>query len=366
MLKKLGSKDINVPFSGDISALTSLRFFAAFYVCIFHIRVFTSLDMWYFDSFFLSGYLGVDFFFILSGFILTYTYYPKTEKEGFNARIFFLRRVARIYPVHLLTLFFALALLFTSSKESQLANSDIFSLSYFIQNIFLVHAWGGSEKLSFNQPSWSISSEAFAYLCFPAMIYLTRVMNPAQVFFRALFLFFVLYGYLLVFEGVVLTQSTISYSLLRVIPDFLMGVGGYFLYRKYTFNGDLLKQYILSMATLLFCFFCSGLDIIVVPVFAWIIFLVAVQARDYRKSWLNHPLWVYLGKASYSLYMVHFCVWSGVMIFTSYIGVPLFTHGYVSDYLAAFTLLGLFFPVAIAVYHFVEKPMHSLIVRKFC
>ena len=90
-----------------IDALTSLRFFAAFYVLIFHsggpALVASGLMPQPVVNFLANGYLGVTFFFVLSGFILTYVYFGRLDAQGATGR--YLRaRFARVYPVYLLSL----------------------------------------------------------------------------------------------------------------------------------------------------------------------------------------------------------------------------------------------------------------------
>src|SRR5687768_14460819 len=90
-----------------IPALTSLRFFAAFYVLVFHSGGPALTDSGrlpaLLDNFLMNGYLGVTFFFVLSGFILTYVYYGKLMTQEETTR-YAAARFARVYPVYLLSL----------------------------------------------------------------------------------------------------------------------------------------------------------------------------------------------------------------------------------------------------------------------
>src|SRR5438105_5116432 len=91
-----------------LPALTSLRFFAAFHVFIFHVQAIVAVfgPAWY-QRLASIGYVGVSFFFVLSGFILVYTY----EGKPIMARDFWRARFARVYPAY------AFALLLTRSEE---------------------------------------------------------------------------------------------------------------------------------------------------------------------------------------------------------------------------------------------------------
>src|SRR5215470_13833933 len=85
-----------------LNALTTLRFFAALHVVLFHMRVVGVLPNgpWWYQNFASIGFVGVNFFFFLSGFILVYTY----DGPALSAKNFWRARFARIYPAYLLSL----------------------------------------------------------------------------------------------------------------------------------------------------------------------------------------------------------------------------------------------------------------------
>jgi peptidoglycan/LPS O-acetylase OafA/YrhL len=143
-----------------LHSLTGLRALAAGMVFVFHI---TSAQLTPFtgdaardgEHWFTSfGTIGVSFFFILSGFVLTWSVRP-----GEKARRFIRRRLVRIYPNHLVT--FAAALLFFAAATT--------TTSIAVPNLLLVHAWipDLATVWGVNSPSWSLSCELFFYLCFP-------------------------------------------------------------------------------------------------------------------------------------------------------------------------------------------------------
>ena len=141
-----------------LRALTGLRFFAAAAIVFLHFEGYFGIKK--------IGNLafGVSFFFILSGFILTYVYSALEDWEA--KKKFYLARVARIWPAHL---FFFLVVFFSVffNLIPTIGDSKVI-----LFNIFMVHAWIPLSKsyFSFNSPSWSISTEFFFYLCFPFII----------------------------------------------------------------------------------------------------------------------------------------------------------------------------------------------------
>ena len=112
--------------------------------------------------------LFVDLFFVISGFVIAKQYLAKVG-SGDDIKRFFWRRVARIYPLHLLTLGFYLAI--AVALQLGLARGDNparYPLSDIPAQLLMLHALIG-ERLTFNFPSWSLSAEMFCYLAFPLM-----------------------------------------------------------------------------------------------------------------------------------------------------------------------------------------------------
>jgi peptidoglycan/LPS O-acetylase OafA/YrhL len=164
----------------DSEALTGTRAVAATWVILFHLtHVDPSLVAR--DSLFRRaasvGYLGVDFFFILSGFIIAHQYMAIMEKPSRKTVLrYLLLRLARIYPVHLATMLaFAAAAVFAAAAGMRIsADPARFSIGGAGLNILLIHAWGISDRLTWNIPSWSVSCEWFGYLGFPLLARLGR------------------------------------------------------------------------------------------------------------------------------------------------------------------------------------------------
>ena len=148
----------------NLKQLTSLRFFAALWVVAYH--YWPSLTGGY-PVLVDKGYLGVELFFVLSGFILAHVYLDDAGAGRLNYGRFLWARLARIYPVHLVTLaaiglMGALALALGYPMRHQ-----VIVWSVLPQTLLLIHAWGTASVSAWNHPSWSISAEWFAYVFFP-------------------------------------------------------------------------------------------------------------------------------------------------------------------------------------------------------
>lgn len=159
-----------------IDSLTALRGVMCLWVVLHNYRsVIQDLSFVGESTFLRDGYLAVDAFFVLSGFVLSYVH-ENDFKEGVTGdgyRRFLVLRLARIYPVHAFALAVLVAMvvaswLFANREGMSLADlQDNLSCVYLAANLLLVQAWGWAETNSWNTPSWSISVEFLCYLAFP-------------------------------------------------------------------------------------------------------------------------------------------------------------------------------------------------------
>lgn len=157
---------------GRLPSLTGLRFVAAFLVFGFHVHiehlmapgaVRTTME-WLFGQ----GAVGVSFFFILSGFVLTWS-----ARKGDTAVRFWRRRIAKIYPNHVATWLVALAVAVVTGAG--------LSLAVVVPNLLLLQAWSPDIDVFFglNTVSWSLACEAFFYALFP-LLYLGLMRVPGR------------------------------------------------------------------------------------------------------------------------------------------------------------------------------------------
>ena len=113
-----------------------------------------------------DGYLGVDLFFVLSGFVLSFAYSERFKANFHSAVIeFFFARVWRIYPLHWVCL--AIFVVLVKSVPEDLWGPGPFTLNALIASAGLVQNWSSPTALGWNFPAWSLSAEWSAYLIFP-------------------------------------------------------------------------------------------------------------------------------------------------------------------------------------------------------
>ncbi len=347
-----------------LNSLTSLRFFFAFAVFLSHLTfVKTDLEWynWLKNNVFFEGYLGVGFFFILSGFVLALNYEKKIiEQPNFNKKKFYIARIARIYPLHVLTFCVMLpfALLHVWNGH--------FRWDISIINLFLLQSYPPIKEFYFsvNNVSWSISTEFFFYMMFPFYIiwlhkfpklkYILLLIIPAIIFAEPYFR----------------TDRALEKGLFYINPivrsfDFILGIVTCQIYRKIKeTNINFSKGTLIEVASLLLLgvFFYYHSDVARafrygiyywIPMFA-IVLTFALQKGLFSKL-LQHKSLVYLGEISFSFYMVHMIVIK-----------------YGNQYLPAindFTKVGLYFFVALIIsallFEFFEKPVAKWIKSKF-
>ncbi|MEU0971278.1 acyltransferase [Streptomyces sp. NPDC005917] len=153
----------------SLPSLTGLRWMAALLVFGLHVHNFhyfggtgARFMSWGFEA----GASGVSFFFVLSGFVLMWSARP-----GDRPRRFWWRRVARIYPVHLVTAVIALVMAVTLPRQPKP------TVPQGLADVFLVHSWWRPWWQTLDPVSWSLACEAFFYAAFPLLALLLRRLN---------------------------------------------------------------------------------------------------------------------------------------------------------------------------------------------
>ena len=124
------------------------------------------------ENFYRFGYVGVYFFWLISGFVLAYTYLNK-DKYEITFKNFFINRFARLYPLHAFTLLLVLILqtfLIIQTGSHQIIGHNIYdgenNISNFFAHLFFISGWIKESKFSFNFPIWSVSIEIVIYFLF--------------------------------------------------------------------------------------------------------------------------------------------------------------------------------------------------------
>lgn len=298
----------------EIRALTGVRGLAACGVVVYHVHTlhnaYSGAPYSFLNELLYDGYLAVDLFFILSGFVMAMSY-AQFWREGWTKNHYFaflMRRIARIYPLYaLMVMVVAVPILLGLSHAMPL------TLPLLAQNLLLIQAWGLSESL--NPSSWSISTEWAAYLLFPlltiavfkthwkfclgiciaavvALAAMQGVTTPAQVDSRD--------GPMDIF------WMPSMLPLLRCLCEFMLGLATYRLSRNpaaIRLLSQPLNAYLIAAITFT-SLFLTDADILVVlciPAFL----LVLTVGDNLVTRFMGSRVVFFLGEISYSLYMLH-------------------------------------------------------------
>jgi peptidoglycan/LPS O-acetylase OafA/YrhL len=171
---------MSVVRTGEIKALTGLRIVAAMWVVLFHFRPL----LWEssprlkddLEPLLNSGAQGVDLFFILSGFVLTWNYLDRMGPawSGRATMHFLWLRLSRVWPVYLVTMHIAAAWIIFTLHVGTVPSPDVEKLTAisYVRQLFMVQLWFEPffDGTSWDGPAWSISAEWLAYLVFGLVV----------------------------------------------------------------------------------------------------------------------------------------------------------------------------------------------------
>jgi peptidoglycan/LPS O-acetylase OafA/YrhL len=337
-----------------IKPLTSLRFFAALWVVVFHYWPHLAVAGGM-PAFVAKGYLGVELFFVLSGFILCHVYLPQVEEGRYGYGDFLWARLARIYPMHLVTLV-AMGLMAGGALAFGLSvDPNVLSFASLPANLTLTQAWGLAPVAGWNHPSWSISAEWFAYVSFPAFAALTIALRrwPGVAVAAALAFIAVMYPAFQAIAGFPLTKATNAWGALRIVPCFALGCALYLAWRTGVADS---RKALAGAAFFTFAVIaaaCFGVpDALIVSGFGGLIISLA-QVSKSGSQHFSHPFLVYLGEISYSVYMV--CIPWEVLFVNVAVKIGHFSGKQLPPLLWLVFLVTLV-PLAAATHHLIERP----------
>ncbi|MEV0695046.1 acyltransferase [Streptomyces sp. NPDC050388] len=374
---KIGSRSTD-ELPTKLDSLTGLRFFAALLVFLFHTGLSVNpihltgpsispfaddtVAFWYGWIFSTGGFVGVSFFFVLSGFVLAWSSRPDS-----SARAFIRRRVVKVFPNHVVMWALAM-LLFAGAATWQV----------WLPNLFLLHSWFPDLQVSqsINMPSWSLACELLFYLCFPLLIRPISRMTVRQLWFGAAAMVVGLALYQLAIATVVPGQPNMGWAVLSNLQywlSYLFPVGrifefvfGVFLARivlsgKWVRISPLAATAImvLGYAATLFVPVQFAINLVtLVPIGVMVASFADADVRGARTG-LRSRLLVWFGNISFGFYM---CQAVTIFYLRTVTG-----SGKFSTPVAVLVLLGLFAVTLFGgwcLYRFVEMPMMRRWSRK--
>jgi peptidoglycan/LPS O-acetylase OafA/YrhL len=302
--RALGAGKANVP----LDALTSLRFFAALAVVFYHSGAGFAANSKFapkcLENLLNNGWLGVPFFFILSGFILSYAH-RDIHFDAMELKQFAVARFSRLYPVYLLTLLIS----------APFAAHYQFSTDWF-QFVLLQTWFPGSGATDWNFVAWTLSVEAFFYLIFPTAFIFIRGLSNAKLLAGL--------GVTVGVLGLIWLNMTpelgdgeldlggwrlaFPIPLLRV-PEFVYGMilGVVFLRGLFTQSSWVAYAALATVVTAAAASTADASQTLALLAFGpLIISLASIGKGGFIRRILDNPVLVALGGASYTLYLLQY------------------------------------------------------------
>ncbi|MGB7755314.1 MAG: acyltransferase [Salinisphaera sp.] len=339
-----------------IPSLTAIRGLFAIWVVLFHYkREFDSIPARLILD---QGYLAVDMFFVLSGFILSHVYADALLEKRTTASDFFIRRVARIYPLHLISLLAVTALYLVGHHYGFIDDAGE-DLKEFWSHLALAHAWGASEDVALNVPSWSISAEFIAYTLFIIPVWLISKSGPRRALLSSIFLFMATWLFVKVCGAELLGSSTmfslpLQYSFLRIVPEFFLGMCFY----RYAAE----KMQPVHPIYLALCVLVMTIAVVLQVHVVFVFLGGALYALLFLNN-PNVPRWFhFLGVVSFSLYMIHW-PFQLVAFELGELMLGWTYHQAPALWLPIFMVATI--AVATATFYLVEQPANRLCLRMF-
>ena len=292
------------------AALDGWRGVCALLVAAHHIEVRGFL---YWQPLVRNAWLFVDFFFVLSGFVIAHAYGAHLEK-GPEIKAFALRRFGRLWPLHVAMLLALIALELAhlaiahwhpiaGERPAFTADRSVYAI---VTNLFLVQSFGLHPYETWNGPAWSISTEFYTYLIFAAVCFFAPVRR-----------FRLVVQILLAIAGATILmrfsrygmRETFDWGLARCLYGFFTGTLAYEIWKTGTTKsaGGTLTELAALAAVIAFLTFVPGnraLEYFATPLFALAVLVFAGQRGLVSRVLTARPA-AALGRWSYSIYMVH-------------------------------------------------------------
>lgn len=290
--------------AGRFQGLDALRGVCALLVALYH---FNSPGLITASPLVRHSYIFVDYFFVLSGFVIAYSYGERIENRQISVAKFMALRFGRIYPLHIAVLaafaLLDLTLYFAGGTFSSVSIREPFagprSVTSLLSNIFLLQAFGVHDELTWNGPSWSIAAEMWSYLLFGFVCLAPRKMIP----WIAAALSVAAIAILLLNKPSI--DATYDFGFVRGVYGFGLGFLLYRLFRKAgPWGGHAAELATLGLVVLFVSLAEGRWTFAAPPVFALEIYVLA-SARGFISKMLTYPPFQLLGLVSYSIYMIH-------------------------------------------------------------
>ncbi len=349
--------------------LESLRGVAAILVVLFHMHWAGSGEQ---SPLISNSWIFVDFFFVLSGFVIAYAYIDKLQK-GMGFYKYFGLRVGRLYPLHVFIMlmwlpYIGVKFYLYHAGFGGVDPSKTENVATFFVALFLINSYGVLDTAGWNGVSWSISAELFAYVGFFAIATLFKC-RSALLMRAVLMLSIFSYVVLHLVKGPNLALAN-HWSFLRGFAGFCFGWFVYYVFLSNKISPSNIKYHEVS-AIIFSAVFVSLITLnryfsyIAVASFGYVVFVFAQSSRSYLGALLESTAAKALGRWSFSIYMIHLLIVSGLEdLFEHIIKIEKYNLSWVAYSGITLVVLGLIILMASFTYAYVEVPARNYFRRK--
>ncbi|MBV1700908.1 MAG: acyltransferase [Hyphomicrobiales bacterium] len=286
------------------TVLDTYRYLAAAGIVLFHCQAAFQVFLAHPAMPFVELNLFVDFFFILSGFVLMHTYGDRVRNQADFVR-FMQKRLARIYPLHAATtiafIVMDVLIVVLHLNDDHRVGDD---LALAPATLLLVHAWGFTAHDGLNYPSWSISAELFVYLLFPLFAVILRRIGGVRTLALAVILAAVIVEVRAMANLRPMTDATYDFGNMRAVPTFLAGMAINVLVKDHPRPVPWWLAHLAGILVLVLML-AKAPTLAIVGIMPLVIWLIAHAEINAGPSRLSTPLFQKLGEASYGVYLIH-------------------------------------------------------------
>jgi peptidoglycan/LPS O-acetylase OafA/YrhL len=335
-------------------ALDAFRFIAALGIVLHHCAIYADIMGWQTHVSALDNFrLCVDFFFALSGFVLMHVHGARVAGGGDYLR-FLQKRLARIYPLHaLMTVVFVLLAIVVAGGPMAARIAPVLDPAAALPNFMLLHAFGVTQTLSLDFPSWSISAEWFLYLLFPTLAAFVLRVRPGGALLAAAVFALAVAMARDAFGLRDWTRATFDFGMLRALPSFVAGIAVCIIVERAP-RRRLSWVWVYGAGLALVGLMLSPAPaVLTIAAFPLFIALIALAERGGAPTFLTRWPFPALGDASYSVYLLHVFV---MLLAAEAINATGITELPAFAALAA-TTAALTIPLALLMFRFYEAPM---------
>ena len=336
-----------------------LRFFSSLTIVIYHWG--TSFDLMEMEKnhsfgnflkiLYQKGDYAVFVFFVISGVVFSNVYLTQRKNENFYN--FFIKRFARLYPLHILTLFLIITIqLMFLNKFGNFELYTFNDIYHFVLNIFLILGWGLEDGRSFNTPVWTVSQEIFIYLLFFCLLIFLK--KHKVYFIITIYLLFLIIDKLNFLNNLqFITPIKLNYFV-EFVKFFYSGVLIFFIDKS-----SCKTNILLVLNSFLFIIAFAGTFKVHIFCFSLVLFFVLIDRIINYKG--IKKILIFLGNLTYSMYLFHtFTFLTFLYLLKSFSRLDLF-------YLNISFILYIFFTIIISSFSFIffEKKLNLKIRKNF-